>query len=200
MSVMTQTLSVLVVGVGGQGAITAARILGEAAKSSGMPVRVGQIHGMSQRGGSVESTVVIGPGQSPFMPLRGADVVLGLEPLELLRARPKLHAGSRVVVSSGRIVPTPMALKGDEYPDLEEIYDQVRPLVEQLVVVDGEDLAATAGNPRALNAILLGVLAGQGWLPFDERALLDQLDQRSPPKHRESNRRAFQVGKEAMSS
>jgi indolepyruvate ferredoxin oxidoreductase beta subunit len=194
---MTQTLSVLVVGVGGQGAITAARILGEAAKSSGMPVRVGQIHGMSQRGGSVESTVVIGPGQSPFMPLRGADVVLGLEPLELLRARPKLHAGSRVVVSSGRIVPTPMALKGDEYPDLEEIYDQVRPLVEQLVVVDGEDLAATAGNPRALNAILLGVLAGQGWLPFDERALLDQ---RSPPKHRESNRRAFQVGKEAMSS
>ena len=200
MSVMTQTLSVLVVGVGGQGAITAARILGEAAKSSGMPVRVGKIHGMSQRGGSVESTVVIGPGQSPFMPLRGADVVLGLEPLELLRARPKLHAGSRVVVSSGRIVPTPMALKGDEYPDLEEIYDQVRPLVEQLVVVDGEDLAATAGNPRALNAILLGVLAGQGWLPFDERALLDQLDQRSPPKHRESNRRAFQVGKEAMSS
>ncbi len=200
MSVMTQTLSVLVVGVGGQGAITAARILGEAAKSSGMPVRVGQIHGMSQRGGSVESTVVIGPGQSPFMPLRGADVVLGLEPLELLRARPKLHAGSRVVVSSGRIVPTPMALKGDEYPDLEEIYDQVRPLVEQLVVVDGEDLAATAGSPRALNAILLGVLAGQGWLPFDERALLDQLDQRSPPKHRESNRRAFQVGKEAMSS
>ncbi len=200
MSVMTQTLSVLVVGVGGQGAITAARILGEAAKSSGMPVRVGQIHGMSQRGGSVESTVVIGPGQSPFMPLRGADVVLGLEPLELLRARPKLHAGSRVVVSSGRIVPTPMALKGDEYPDLKEIYDQVRPLVEQLVVVDGEDLAATAGNPRALNAILLGVLAGQGWLPFDERALLDQLDQRSPPKHRESNRRAFQVGKEAMSS
>ncbi len=200
MSVMTQTLSVLVVGVGGQGAITAARILGEAAKSSGMPVRVGKIHGMSQRGGSVESTVVIGPGQSPFMPLRGADVVLGLEPLELLRARPKLHAGSRVVVSSGRIVPTPMALKGDEYPDLEEIYDQVRPLVEQLVVVDGEDLAATAGNPRALNAILLGVLAGQGWLPFDERALLDQLDQRSPPKHRESNRRAFQVGKDAMSS
>jgi indolepyruvate ferredoxin oxidoreductase beta subunit len=197
---MTQTLSVLVVGVGGQGAITATRILGEAAKSVGMPVRVGQLHGMSQRGGSVESTVVIGPGQSPFMPLRGADVVLGLEPLELLRARPKLHPGSRVIASCGRIVPTPMSLQGAEYPEIEGIFDQIRPLVEKLVVVDGDATAASVGNPRALNATLLGVLAGQRWLPFDDKELLAQLEQRSPLKYRESNRRAFLAGKEAMTS
>ena len=200
MSVMKQTLSVLVVGVGGQGVITAARILGETALSVGMPVRVGQIHGMSQRGGSVESTLVIGPGQSPFMPLRGADVVLALEPLELLRARPKLHPGSRVIASRGRIVPTPMSLQGAEYPDIDGIFDQVRPLVEQLIVVDGEAIVASAGNTRALNVALLGVLAMQGWLPFDDKEMHALLERRSPPRQHESNRRAFQAGKEAMSS
>jgi indolepyruvate ferredoxin oxidoreductase beta subunit len=200
MSAPTSTLSVLVVGVGGQGAITAARLLGEAAKAAGMPVRVGQVHGMSQRGGSVESTLVIGPGLSPFLPLRGADIVLGLEPLELLRARPRLHPGSRVVASSGRIVPTPMALQGAEYPDPAGIFDQLRPLVSELVVVDGPAIAAGAGNDRALNATMLGVLAAQSWLPFDGGVLLDQLQQRSPPKHLESNKRAFKAGAEAMSS
>lgn len=193
------TLAVLFVAVGGQGAITAARVLGEAAKAEGLDVRLSQMHGMSQRGGSVESTVLIGPGRGSFLPSRGADVVLALEPLELLRARPKLHAGSRVVTSSGRIVPTPMALAGTNYPDPDGIFDQVRPLVDQLVVVDGPAIASSAGDERAVNAAMLGVLAAQSWLPFSGDAILAELDRRSPPSHLESNRRAFQAGREATS-
>ena len=192
-----RTLSVLVVGVGGQGAITAARIVGEAATSAGLSVRVGQLHGMSQRGGSVESTVVIGPGQSAFLPLRGADLVLALEPLELLRARPKMHERSRVLASRGRIVPTPMALSGADYPAVDDLFAQLRPLVDQLVVVDGPAIAGSAG---ALNAAMLGVLGALDWLPFDGGALLDQLERRSPAKHLESNRRAYAAGREAMNS
>ena len=91
MSAPPPNLAVLVVGVGGQGTLTAARVLGEAAMAEGLPVRLGQLHGMSQRGGSVESTVLIGPGRSAFLPRRGADVILGLEPLELLREIGRAH-------------------------------------------------------------------------------------------------------------
>lgn len=189
------TMSVLFVAVGGQGAITAARILGEAALAAGLDVRLSQMHGMSQRGGSVESTVLIGPGRGSFLPLRGADVVVALEPLELLRARPKVHEGTRVVVSSGRIVPTPMALQGVDYPALDGIFDVVRPLVDQLVVVDGP---AVAGDERAVNAAMLGVLAARSWLPVSGDDLLAELERRSPPQHLESNRRAFQAGREAV--
>ncbi len=192
---MTSTLSVLFVAVGGQGAITAARILGEAAMAAGLDVRLSQMHGMSQRGGSVESTVLIGPGRGSFLPLRGADVVVALEPLELLRARPKVHAGTRVVASSGRIVPTPMALQGVDYPALDGLFAQVRPLVDELVVVDGP---AVAGDERAVNAAMLGVLAAQSWLPVSGDDLLAELERRSPPQHLESNRRAFQAGREAV--
>ncbi len=194
------TVSVLVVGVGGQGAITAARVIGEAARASGLPVRIGQIHGMSQRGGSVESTVVIGPGDSPFLPLRGADVVVALEPLELLRARPRLHPGSRVAVSRAHIVPTPMALQGAEYPDPDGIFDTIRPLVADLVAVDGRALASDGGGAGPINAAMLGVLASQSWLPFAGDAVLAQFEQRSPPKYLESNRRAFAAGRGAMTS
>jgi len=191
-------LGVLVVGVGGQGVITAARIVGEAALSVGLPVRLGQIHGMSQRGGSVESTVVIGPGLSPFLPLRGADVILAMEPLELQRTRQRLHEGTCAVVSRGRIMPTPMARQGVEYPDPAGIFALIRPLVDDLAVVDGPSIAAGIGAERALSAAMLGVLAARAWLPFDGDVLLDQLERRSPREHIESNRLAFQAGREAV--
>ncbi len=194
------TLSILVVGVGGQGALTAARVIGEAAMAANLQVRVGQLHGMSQRGGSVESTVVIGPGQSAFLPLRGADVVLALEPLELLRARPKLHAGTRVVATRDHVVPTPMALQGVDYPDRDAIFEQVRGLVAELVVVDGGAIARRAEAGPALNAAMLGVLAQRSWLPFDATALFAQLQARTPVKHLETNRRAFVAGREAIPS
>ncbi len=200
MSAPPPNLAVLVVGVGGQGTLTAARVLGEAAMAEGLPVRLGQLHGMSQRGGSVESTVLIGPGRSAFLPRRGADVILGLEPLELLRARPKMHAGTRVLASRSCVVPTPMALQGVDYPDVDGLFEQVRALVAELVVVDGSAIADRAMAGPALNAAMLGVLCAQSWLPFDDRAVLGQLERRSPAKHLESNRRAFAAGQEATPS
>ncbi|MFH1130352.1 MAG: 2-oxoacid:acceptor oxidoreductase family protein, partial [Pseudomonadota bacterium] len=83
-------IKVLIVGVGGQGVLTAAKMLGDAALHAGFGVTVGQLHGMSQRGGSVEAGVLIGEGESSFIEEGAADIVLGFEPLEVLRALPKM--------------------------------------------------------------------------------------------------------------
>jgi len=195
---MSAPLSLLVVGVGGQGAITAARVLGEAAMSAGLPVRLGQLHGMSQRGGSVESTVVIGPGQTAFLPTRGADVVLGLEPLEVLRARPSLHPGSRVLVCRDPVVPTSMSVQGEEYPHVAGILADVQDATDEVIAVEGGAIAAAADAAGALNAVLLGALLAQGWLPFGPDPVKAALDLSSSPARRDRNRRAFDAGWRAV--
>jgi indolepyruvate ferredoxin oxidoreductase beta subunit len=184
----------LVVGVGGQGVLTAARSLGEAALLCGCEVVVGQLHGMSQRGGSVESSVILGPGKTSFVPDGSADALLGLEPLEVLRARRKLSPRTIAVVSVGCIVPPALALSGKEYPDLATILERVRRSVGVLVAIDAPALAAAAGDVRALNAVMLGALAGAVVLPFGREQLESALSRQASPRAREVNRLAFESG------
>ena len=156
----------LVVGVGGQGVLTIARFLGDAATRAGVPVAVGQLHGMSQRGGSVQATVALGDGASAFIGQGEADAVLGLEPLEVSRARPAMSAETRVVMSLGRIVPHTLAQQGAGYPSLDDLRAGIRARTRDLVCVDGPALAEQAGNARALNTVMLGALVGLGTLPL----------------------------------
>lgn len=187
----------LLMGVGGQGVLTAARTIGEAAMASGLPVRVGQLHGLSQRGGSVESSVVIGPGQTGFVGARQADVVLGLDPLETQRALPRMSEGTQVVMNSAHVAINSLTVRGLEYPGLEEILAEIAAVTRHVTVVDGMALAHVAGNPRALNVVMLGVMAGLGLLPVDAGTLAAAVDARSPRRHLEINRRAFQLGRES---
>ena len=192
--------SVLIVGVGGQGVITMATMLGAAADRAGLPVRVGQLHGMSQRGGSVESTVLLGPGRSPFLPSRGADIVIALEPLELLRAAASLHPGSRVLASSSTITPSTMAVAGQPYPDTGEIFESLRASVHELVVFDGQGRATEAGCPRSVNMLALGIVAARGWLPLSAEDIEHAIERHSSGLHLRTNRLAFEVGMEGMPS
>ncbi len=188
----------LIAGVGGQGVLSAARWLGKAALSAGLEVVLGQLHGMSQRGGSVQSTVLIGPGYSSFIEDRGADAVLGLEPMEALRARPKMSAATRVVVNQGRVVPYILAQQDQEYPVLAGILAEIRAVAPELVTVDGPALVAAAGSARALNVVMLGALAGLEILPVGGDALWGAVAERCPAQYLESNRRAFVLGREAV--
>ena len=188
----------MIAGVGGQGVLSAARWLGEAALSAGLEVVSGQLHGMSQRGGSVQSTVLIGPGHGSFIENGGADAVLGLEPMEVLRARPKMSADTRVVVNQGRVVPYTLAQKGLEYPEVSRILAEVRTVAPEVVTVDGPALVAAAGAVRALNVVMLGALAGLEILPVDGDTLWTAVEKRCPAQHLESNRRAFVLGREAI--
>ena len=189
---------ILVVGVGGQGVLTVARMLGDAALAVSLDVRVGQLHGMAQRGGSVEALVILGEGQSTFIGDGEADVVLGLEPLETLRARPRMSPRTRVVLSSGKVVPFSMVREGLPYPSLDEVLDQIRAVTAELHVVDGPALLEQAGAARSLNICLLGALAGLGALPLEEQTLWEAVASRIPARHLELNHRAFELGRDAV--
>jgi len=191
---------ILVVGIGGQGVLTASRLLGEAAANSGLKVTLGQLHGMSQRGGSVESTVVIGSGNSSFIEDGQADVVLGVEPLEVLRARGKMSADTAVLINLGRVVPYTLGLQGASYPEMASLLGDIRAVAPRLTTVDGPAIVSAVGVPRTLNIVMLGALAGLNILPYDDATLWCAIEKHWPPRLSEPNRRAFSLGKEATAS
>lgn len=191
-------MKILVVGVGGQGALTAARFLGEACLASGLEVMVGQLHGMSQRGGSVECSVLVGPGKSTFIGEGEADLLVALEPLEALRALPRLRAESSVLVNLGIIVPFSLAMTGAPYPPVSEILASLRAVTPRVFEVDGPTLVKQVGVGRTLNVVLLGALAGLGVLPFGPDTLWQAVARHSPSRFLEANRRTFALGMEAV--
>ena len=184
-------------GVGGQGVLSAARWLGDAAVLAGQNVRIGQLHGMSQRGGSVEATVLFGAGKSSFIRNGSADVLLAFEPLELSRSAVKLAPGGTALVSAGKVVPFTLAQQGAAYPDVEALFAGVRARGIALITLDGPALTTRAAAPRALNVVMLGALAGLGSLPFPTDKLVEAMERRCPPRLLEGNRRAFELGIEA---
>ena len=185
-------LAILVVGVGGQGVLTAGRMLGDAAHAAGLPVVEGQLHGMSQRGGSVECSVLIGSGESSFV--RVADIVVGFEPVETARTLPRIGPRTAVLLNTGRVVPTELSLTGRPYPSLESILAALRAAGTDPVVVDGPSLVGVAGDRRSLNVVMLGALAGLEILPFGAATLRRAVTRRGRPEVRVANATAFDIG------
>lgn len=197
-------LQVLLVGVGGQGVITAAKILGEAAHAAGFNVVVGQLHGMSQRGGTVECPVLIGPGESSFI-LGAVDALVAFEPLEALRALPNVGASTRVVMNSGVIAPPSSvgrALAGAKgalpappaVPSPEDAAARLAELAAAVTLVDGPLLLQTLTERRTLNLVMLGALAATELLPFPAQTLLSAASRMVSERYREVNARAFMAG------
>jgi len=185
-------LGLLLVGVGGQGVLTAARILGDAAHQAGHNVVVGQLHGMAQRGGSLECTVLIGPGQSSF--LEEADILLGFEPLEVLRARNRITPATKGLVNEGGIgIPD---WNRHEWPkmSLDDVLRDIHAASPEIVSVDAARAARRIGVSRTLNIFLLGALAGLRLLPFDAETLWNAVSRRCSPHYRDVNRSAFELG------
>ena len=152
-------LQILLVGVGGQGVLTASKVLGEAAHLAGLHAMVGQLHGMSQRGGSVECSVLIGPGESSFI-IGPVDAVVAFEPLEALRALPHMARTTRVLMNQGTIAPPSSGVPGMEVPGPKDVAAQLRNVSENVTEVDGPLLLEELSERRTLNMIMLGALAG----------------------------------------
>lgn len=178
--------------------LTATRFIGEAALAAGLDVVVGQLHGMSQRGGSVSSTVLIGPGKSSFIADGQADVVLGLEPLETLRALPRMAGHTKVVMNLGRVMPGVLSRQGKPYPAIEEILDQIRAVAASVHTVDAGAAAEKNGGTQGLNVLMLGALSALNLLPLTEAQLLSAIERRSSKKSLGRNRQAFALGRKAM--
>jgi indolepyruvate ferredoxin oxidoreductase beta subunit len=189
--------SVLMVGVGGQGILTAARILGEAAHASGREVVVGQLHGLSQRGGSVECSVILGSSGSSYV--SGADLVVGFEPLETLRAIPRIDHDTSVLVNLGRLVPPSMVRERVEYPSVDAIVGRIRSVAGEVTAVDGTGVVEDIGDVRVLNVFLIGVLAGLGWIPLEDSRLRESVARCCRPAKLSANFKAYDLGRSTTS-
>ena len=190
---MSETKSIMIVGVGGQGTLLASRILGSALMSYGHDVKLSEVHGMSQRGGSVVTYVKYGDEVcSPVVNKGEADIIISFEQLEAARWLPYLKKGGHLITSTQKIDPMPVITGAAEYP--ENIIEKIKNLGVDVIAVDALELAEQAGTAKASNLVLMGVVSTK--MPFEESVWQQALEQCVPPKFLELNKNAFALGRE----
>lgn len=191
---MTQRLRIYLTGVGGQGTLTATTLLSRAVMDQGIEVVSGEIHGMAQRGGVVESTLLLGGWQSPAICHGEADVILGFEPLETLRALPYLAKGG-AVFSSTEFVPPPGVNMGREcLPEFSTIETAVCGVASRCWFLPLQSLGREAGAVQSGNTAMLGALAASGLIPLSPEGLRQAVRKYLPPKVVDVNLRALDLG------
>ncbi len=184
------TKSIMIVGVGGQGTLLASRILGNTVINEGYDVKVSEVHGMSQRGGSVVTYVKFGEKVfSPIIDMGEADIILAFEQLEAYRAVPFLKKGGKMIANNQKINPMPVITGAMEYP--ENIMDKIRNDVD-LVEVDALSLAKEAGNIKAVNVVLIGVMAKSTDIAYEK--WVETIKNTVPEKFLDVNLKAFDLG------
>ena len=184
------TKNIMIVGVGGQGTLLASRILGNAVIALGKDVKVSEVHGMSQRGGSGVTYVKFGDKvYSPIIDKGEADIVLAFELLEAYRALPFVKAGGKMILNSQKIDPMPVITGAAQYPaDIEKkIAEKV-----DLAAVPALELAEKAGNARAVNVVLIGVMAKNTDIPYEH--WVETIKKTVPAKFLDVNLAAFDLG------
>jgi len=191
--------NIVLAGVGGQGTLLAAEVLGVAGVKDGLNVRVGEIHGMAQRGGAVVSTVRMGEKVAAPTVVEGqADVLLGFEPLETLRNLKYASERTLVIMSTDRIPPTEPTAKNIKYPSMEEIVEKIHRFTKKVTVVETARLAKEAGSSLTRNIVLIGALAASEKLPVKTESLVEALKELVPAKHVNMNVKAFKLGYESV--
>ena len=184
--------SIMIVGVGGQGTLLASRILGAALLDCGYDVKVSEVHGMSQRGGSVVTYVKYGESvSSPVIEKGEADIILAFEQLEAARWLGYLKPDGKIIVNSQKIDPMPVVMGASEYP--EGVIDAVRASGACVEEIDALSMAVEAGNAKAVNVILIGAMA-KNMSGIDKQTWIKALTESVPPKFLELNLRAFDMG------
>lgn len=194
MGTKDKAVRIFFTGVGGQGTLLATRFVGEAALQEGLPVLMSEIHGMAQRGGVVESSVVMGNAFSPTIADGEADIVVAFEPLEAARALPKCSPQSMVITGTAPVPPFTVTVGQVTYPDVKKLLKMVGEQVRRLITVDADGLARSANAERSSNVAMIGVLAGTGLLPISLESWKKALGIILPGKLLEQNARAFESG------
>jgi indolepyruvate ferredoxin oxidoreductase beta subunit len=190
---MNQVKNILMAGVGGQGTLLASEVLSEALMLAGFDVKKNEVHGMSQRGGSVVSHVRWGEKvYSPIIPEGEVDILFSFELLETSRYLPLLRQNGRILVNNLKIAPPSVALGKMEYP--REIVADLKKQFPDTIVVDGLEMALELGNAKTVNIILLGALSNILDLELD--IWLKALRKMVPERLLEINLKAFEMGRE----
>ena len=187
---MQNTKNIMIVGVGGQGTLLASRILGNAVISEGYDVKVSEVHGMSQRGGSVVTYVKYGDKVfSPIIDRGEADMILAFEKLEAARALPYLKEGGTVILNDREIAPMPVITGAAEYPDglVADIASRAK-----VIAIDALSLSLEAGSAKAVNVVLIGVLARSS--DISKEVWIQTIKDTVPAKFLDLNLKAFELG------
>ncbi len=193
------SLNIVLTGVGGQGTILASSMVAEVGMALGYQVKKAEVHGMSQRGGSVVSQVRWGKEVfSPIIPPGEADVLVAFEKLEAVRALGYLRPEGAVFADPHEIPPITVSSGDDLYPDDDAIQAALAQKTSQVYWVPGVDLAEALGNAKAANVVLLGALSA--WLGHAPERWLEVIRRRVPAKYLELNERAFWQGREWFTS
>ena len=188
------TKNIMIVGVGGQGTLLASRILGNAILSLGYDVKVSEVHGMSQRGGSVVTYVRFGDKvYSPVIDKGEADYIVSFELLEAARWTEYLKPEGKLVTNIQQINPMPVIIGAAEYPA--DLADKMKAAGIQVDAFDALTLAEQAGSSKAVNIVLMGHLSRNFDFTLDE--WMDAIEKSVPAKFLELNKKAFMLGREA---
>ncbi|MEN8246099.1 MAG: indolepyruvate oxidoreductase subunit beta [Thermodesulfobacteriota bacterium] len=191
------TKRLIIVAVGGQGNLLASKVLGEAALLSDMPVKMSEIHGMAQRGGVVESAVVFGDAQSTIISDGEADVLVGFEPSETLRALNKCNADTVVITNTAPLPPFTVGLGIGVYPEMDELKALIKAKTGRFISFNGIELAKEAGNVMSLNIVLLGALIQTGILNLSAESVKKALETTTKKAFLDTNLKAFELGFQA---
>ena len=184
----------IIVAVGGQGNLLASSVLGEAALLTGIPLHMSEIHGMAQRGGVVESALVFGDASSTIISEGEADLLVGFEPAETLRALAKCNAGTVVITNLAPLMPFTVNIGQGVYPNLKELQDLIRAKTSKLIAFNAAELAKQAGNALGVNMVLLGALIQTGVLPLTVDNVKEAMKRKTKQQFLDSNLKAFELG------
>ncbi|MBR6509304.1 MAG: indolepyruvate oxidoreductase subunit beta [Clostridia bacterium] len=186
-----KTTSVMIVGVGGQGSLLASKLLGRLLMDEGHDVKVSEVHGMSQRGGSVVTYVRFGEKvYSPIIAEGEADIIISFEKLEAARYASYLKKDGLIVVNTQQIDPMPVIIGNAEYP--ENVLDELKDKGLNIWALDALALAEQAGSSKAVNIVLMGKAAKQFDIPYER--WIKAIENTVAPKFVEMNKKAFDLG------
>ena len=193
-------IKILFTGVGGQGILLASRLIGEAALAEGIPVSLSEVHGMAQRGGVVESNVMLGGIEGPIISMGEADILVGFEPLETLRALTYCFKKTSIITNTAQIPPLTVKLGKDAYPDMGTWIDFMKRTFSVVYAYDAHGIAQSTGSVQVANMVLLGTLIGANLVPISYNCMIEIIKTRIKPKLVEINLKAFEMGMEIASS
>ena len=197
----SNTVNIAISGVGGQGVLTLAELLAKAALHEGLNVRVGEIHGMAQRGGHVVCTVRIGDdAKGPIIDAGAADLLVGFEPVETLREIHLVKKGGYVLMSSNVQYPVAVSMGKAEYPDHKEILASIKKFTDKIIEINAHKIAVEAGNPRALNMVMFGGIIGTNLVPISKDSAMQTIRAAFPKKFEKTNTTAAEIGLERVRS
>lgn len=187
--------NILIVGVGGQGILKLAKMICETSILEGKNVLMSEIHGMAQRGGSVYSEARIGNVYGPIIENGESDMIISLEPSEILRYLDKLKKDVFIISNSEIIIPYTVSLGISTYPEIDKIFEKLKELTEKIYIIDGKRLTKESGSNITLNTIMFGFYSAINPLNFKEESFKKVLCDNFEGPFFEINQKAYELGR-----